>query len=149
MKSKLKFILPVVILLIAGGAYFKMSHKAKAAKVKVAGTIYVLPQDFLINLSDGQFAKLAVALVLAKGQSDGATADAAAPSGSSDGETIGTLPEEPLVRAIVTNALTNDTSTALLANSSRVQIEKQILGEITAQTDVKVTQVLFPDLTVQ
>lgn len=150
MKSKLKFILPVVILLIAGGAYYKMSHKAKVTKLRVTGTIYVLPQDFLINLSDGQFAKLAVALVLAPGQSDGASAAAtAASAGSSAGETIGTLPEEPLVRAIVTNELTNESGTALLGNSSRAQIERQILREITKATDVKVTQVLFPDLTVQ
>jgi flagellar FliL protein len=150
MKSKLKFILPVLILLIAGGAYYKISHKAKTVKPKVAGTIYVLPQDFLINLSDGQFAKLAVALVLAPGQSDGASATASAASaGSSSGETIGTLPEEPLVRAIVTNELTNESGTALLGNSSRAQIEQQILRQILKQTDVKVTQVLFPDLTVQ
>jgi flagellar FliL protein len=149
MKSKLKFILPVLVLLIAGGAYYKMSHKAKAPKVKVAGTIYVLPQDFLINLADGQFAKLAVALVLAPGQSDGASATAATAAGSSAGETIGTLPEEALVRAIVTNELTNDTSTELLGDSSRTQIEHEILTQIAKQTDVKVSQVLFPDVTVQ
>jgi flagellar FliL protein len=149
MKRKLKFILPVLVLLIAGGVYYKMSHKAKAPKVKVAGTIYVLPQDFLINLADGQFAKLAVALVLAPGQSDGASATAAPAAGSSAGETIGTLPEEALVRAIVTNQLTNDTSTELLGDSSRTQIEHEILTQIAKQTDVKVSQVLFPDVTVQ
>jgi flagellar FliL protein len=150
MKRKLKFILPLLIVLIAAGAYYKMSHKAHAAKLKVTGTIYVLPQDFLINLSDGQFAKLAVALVLAPGQSDGASAaSASAASGSSDGETIGTLPEEAVVRAIVTNQLTNDSSTQLLGQSTRAQIEQQILTQIGQQTDVKVTKVLFPDLTVQ
>jgi flagellar basal body-associated protein FliL len=151
MKKKLKFILPIVILLIAGGVYYKMSHKAKPAKLKVAGAIYLLPQDFLINLSDGQFAKIAVALVLAPGQSDGSSAaDAgAAAGGSSDGDTIGTLPEEALVRSIITNELTNDSSTQLLGSSSRAEIERQILTEIAKQTDVKVTQVLIPDLTVQ
>jgi flagellar FliL protein len=150
MKRKLKFILPVLILLIGAGAYYKMSHKTKAPKTKVAGTIYVLPQDFLINLADGQFAKVAVALVLAPSQSDGASsASAGAAAASSSGETIGTLPEEPVVRAIITNTLTNDTSTQLLDTSSRSQIEQEILTAIRKQTDVKVTQVLFPDLTVQ
>jgi flagellar FliL protein len=150
MKRKLKFILPLLILLIGAGVYFKMSHKAKPAKLKVSGTIYVLPQDFLINLEDGQFAKVAVALVLAPGQSDGASsATAGEVAASSSGETIGTLPEEPVVRAIITNALTNDTSTELLGESSREQVEQEILDSIRKQTDVKVMQVLFPDLTVQ
>jgi flagellar FliL protein len=150
MKRKLKFILPVLVLLIGAGVYYKMSHKTKTPKTKVAGTIYVLPQDFLINLADGQFAKVAVALVLAPGQSDGSSAaSAGAAAASSSGETIGTLPEEPVVRAIITNTLTNDTSTQLLDNSSRNQIEEEILTSIRKQTDVKLTQVLFPDLTVQ
>jgi flagellar basal body-associated protein FliL len=151
MKSKLKFILPVLILLIGAGAYYKMSHKPKPSKLKITGTIYVLPQDFLINLEDGQFAKVAVALVLAPGQSDGATAGSAAEAttASSSGEVIGTLPEEPVIRSIITNELTNDTSTQLLGESSREQIEQQILESIRQQTDVKVKQVLFPDLTVQ
>jgi flagellar FliL protein len=150
MKRKLKFILPILILLIAAGFTYKTMHKPAKTKVKIAGTIYVLPQDFLINLADGQFAKVAVALILAPGQSDGASsASAAGAVSSSSGETIGTLPEEPVVRAIVTNTLTNDTSTQLLGQSSRAQIEQQILDSIRKNTDVKVTQVLFPDLTVQ
>ena len=44
--------------------------------MKVKGTIYVLPQTFLLNLTDGRYAKLAVALQLAPGQSDGASAEA-------------------------------------------------------------------------
>ncbi len=151
MKSKLKFILPVLILAIGGGVYYKMSHKpAKAPKPRVAGAIYVLPQDFLINLADGQFAKVAMALVLAPTQTDGASASAsAAAASSSSGETIGTLPEEAVVRSIVTNILTNDTSSELLGAGTRRQIETTILAAIRKQTDVKVSQVLFPDLTVQ
>jgi flagellar FliL protein len=151
MKRKLKFILPLLIILIGVGVGYKMTHKTVAPKLKVKGEIYVLPQDFLINLSDGQFAKVAVALILAPGQSDGASAaDASAASASSsNGETIGTLPEEPVVRAIVTNTLTNATSSTLLGQGSRLQIERQILASIRRYTDVKVSQVLFPDLTVQ
>ena len=37
----------------------------------------------------------------------------------------------------------------LLIESTRAQIEQQILTQIGQQTDVKVTKVLFPDLTVQ
>jgi hypothetical protein len=106
MKRKLKFILPVLILLIAGGAYYKMSHKAQAPKLKVTGTIYVLPQDFLINLSDGQFAKLAVALVLAPGterRRERGERDRRRPARAT-ARRSGRLPEEAVVRAIVTNS---------------------------------------------
>jgi flagellar protein FliL len=150
MKRKLKFILPLLVLLIGGAVAYKMTHKTVKPKEKINGTIYVLPQDFLINLADGQFAKLAVALVLAPGQSDGASAASAADaSGSSTGETIGTLPEEAAIRAIVTNTLTNDSGPELLDSGSRSRTEHKILSSIRKTTDVKVTQVLFPDLTVQ
>jgi flagellar FliL protein len=86
-----------------------------------------------------------VALQLAPGQSDGATAGAS----SSSSESAGTLPEEPLVREIVTNAVTNQSGEALVDAHSRLAIRHQILAAITKQTDVKVESVLFPDLTVQ
>jgi hypothetical protein len=149
MKKKLKFIIPIVVIVLGGFVYMKMTKKHVIVKLKVAGTVYVLPQDFLINLSDGQFAKVAVALVLAPGQSDGASATASASSDSGAQDTIGTLPEEPVVRAIVTNQLTNETSNELLDQSSRNAVEQQILLTIRKETDVKVSQVLFPDLTVQ
>jgi hypothetical protein len=113
-------------------------------KQKINGTIYALPQTFLLNLSDGRYAKLTVALELAPGQSDGATAASA-----SSGEGAGTLPEEPLVREIVTNAVTNQSGEALISDSGRRAIQHQILIAIQKQTDLKTEAVLFPDLTVQ
>jgi flagellar basal body-associated protein FliL len=149
MKKKLKFLVPLVVIALGAVVFLKMSKKPVVVKMKVAGTVYVLPQDFLINLSDGQFAKVAVALVLAPGQSDGASATASGGSDSSAQDVIGTLPEEPVVRAIVTNQLTNETSNELLDQPSRDEVEQRILLTIRKETDVKVSQVLFPDLTVQ
>ena len=104
-----------------------------------------MPQTFLLNLSDGRYAKLTVALELAPGQSDGAAADA----GASGAESAGTLPEEPLVREIVTNTVTNQNGETLVSDQGRHAIKHQILHAIQQQTDVKVEAVLFPDLTVQ
>lgn len=132
------------ILLFAG--YTMTKPKPKVAKPKVAGTLYVMPQSFLLNLSDGRYVKLTVALQLAPGQSDGATAGASAPS--SEGG-AGTLPEEPLVREIVTNTVTNESGEVLIAPKTRTAIRQKILLAIEKQTDVKVEAVLFPDLTVQ
>ena len=64
MKKKI-IIIVAVALVAAGGAYKTVLAKpAKAAKPKVEGAVYVLPKEFLVNLADGRFAKLQVALVL-------------------------------------------------------------------------------------
>ena len=66
MKSKLKFIIPVVVLLVLGGVYkfVLAAPPAKAKPPKVDGQVYILPKEFVVNLADGQYAKFNVALVL-------------------------------------------------------------------------------------
>ena len=143
LKNK-KLLAVVPILLFVG--YTMTKPKPKVPKQKVAGTLYVMPQTFLLNLSDGRYAKLTVALQLAPGQSDGATPGAGASGGES---AAGTLPEEALVREIVTNSVTDQTGEALVAAPSRRAIRDKILSAIKKESDLKVESVLFPDLTVQ
>ncbi len=142
LKNKKVMLALVPILLFAG--YTMTKPKPKAVKMKVAGTLYVMPQSFLLNLTDGRYAKLTVALQLAPGQSDGATAGA-----STSNEGPGTLPEEAVVREIVTNTITNQSGETLVASSGRKAIRQKILSAIRRETDVKVESVLIPDLTVQ
>ena len=141
-KLMLAVALPILIL----GVGYKMTRPAPVNKDKIKGTIYVMPAPFLLNLQDGRFAKLTVALELAPGQSDGASATAAAASGEN---AVGTLPEEPVVREIVTDAVTNQNGETLVSESGRRAVKHQILKAIQKQTDVKVESVLMPDLTVQ
>jgi flagellar basal body-associated protein FliL len=141
-KLMLAVALPILIL----GVGYKMTRPAPVNKDKIKGTIYVMPAPFLLNLQDGRFAKLTVALELAPGQSDGASATAAAASGEN---AVGTLPEEPIVREIVTDAVTNQNGETLVSESGRRAVKHQILKAIDKQTDVKVESVLMPDLTVQ
>ncbi len=141
-KLMLAVALPILIL----GVGYTMTKPKPVNKDKIKGTIYVLPAPFLLNLQDGRFAKLTVALELAPGQSDGASATASAGSGE---DAVGTLPEEPLVREIVTNAMTNQNGETLVTDQGRSAVKHRILQEIAQQTDVKVEAVLFPDLTVQ
>src|SRR5271168_1038598 len=111
-KLMLALALPILLL----GVGYKMTQPKPVNKDKIKGTIYVLPAPFLLNLQDGRFAKLTVGLELAPGQSDGASATASASGGEN---AAGTLPEEPLVREIVTNAITNQNGETLITNQGR------------------------------
>jgi flagellar basal body-associated protein FliL len=145
--TKKKLIIILVVVLAGGGYAAKMFllPKPAVAKLKIDGTIYVLPKGFTINLTDGRYATMTIGLILAVGQTDGSSATAAAPTPAG----IGTLPEEPAIRAIITNAVTNQSSQALLTASGRTHLKQQILSEIKSSTDVKVTDILFTDVAVQ
>lgn len=146
MKKKILIILPILLL---GGGYVAKGKlmPPKVVKPKLAGQIYILPKQFMCNLQDGHYATLTVALELAAGQSDGATAADA--GGPATGATVGTLPEEAVIRSIITNAITNDTSNALVTGTGRSNLQSQILSQIKTETDVKVDQLFFTDVAVQ
>ncbi len=80
--SKKKKILILAVVLLLGGGYVAKGMLMPPPKVhdKITGLIYLLPKEFLVNLSDGKYGKVDIALVLAPGQSDGATAEGGAPS---------------------------------------------------------------------
>src|SRR5271154_1124407 len=132
MLSKKKLMLALALPILILGVGYKMTQPKPVNKDKIKGTIYVLPAPFLLNLQDGRFAKLTVALELAPGQSDGASAAAASSSGEN---AVGTLPEEPLVREIVTNAITNQSGETLVSDTGRHTIKHQIEQAIDEQTD--------------
>jgi Flagellar basal body-associated protein FliL len=142
---KNKKVMMALALPLVGFMGYTMTKPKPVVKMKIKGIVYVMPQSFLLNLSDGRFAKMTVALQLAPGQSDGASVDASPPST----EAPGTLPEEPLVREIVTNAVTDQSSESLVGSSSRRAMRQRILQAIRKDTDLKVEAVLIPDLTVQ
>jgi flagellar basal body-associated protein FliL len=144
MKKKILILLPILLL---GGGYVAKAKllPAKVVKPKIAGEIYILPHQFMCNLQDGHYATFTIALELAPGQSDGASAA----SDLSSTSVVGTLPEEAVIRAIITNLITNQTSNTLISSSGRAVLQQQILSDIKSQTDVKVDQVYFTDVAVQ
>jgi flagellar basal body-associated protein FliL len=147
MRNK-KLLIPIIVLVALGGAYkFVLAKpKAKAAEPKVHGQVYLLPKDFLINLADGRFAKLSVALVV-----EPAAAAAAGGHGAATvpPEGYGTEPQEAVVRDLITDALTDSSQSELIQRDGREKIKKKILLAIKKNTDVRVQDVLFPDVTVQ
>jgi flagellar basal body-associated protein FliL len=149
MASKLKIVIPVVLLLVLGGVYkFVLAKPAAEAKPKIAGTVYVLPKEFLVNLSQGRFAKLGVGLVLDPEEHSIAEAakDKEAPKPP---EGFGPLPQEAVIRDIVTDTLTDRGSQDLIGREGRDRLKKQIIKAISKRTDVHIEDVLFTDVAVQ
>jgi flagellar FliL protein len=148
MKSKLKIIIPLA-LVIAGGAYkFVLAKPPIPPKPKVEGEVYVLPKDFLVNLADGKYAKLGVGLVFEHGftaapAAGGHEAAAAPPEG------YGVLAQEAMVRDIITDEVTDVTARELTTRKGRRAIKRDIVKRLDKETDVKVQDVLLTDVAVQ
>ena len=144
MKGRRKLILIAIGVLVVAGLAYKMVLAPKSeSKVKVEGTVYVMPKEFLLNLADGRYAKMTVALVLAPGQSAAGSSESPPPEG------FGTLEQEPLVRQIVTDNLTGMPPATLTSRRERHDLQARIRKEVDKTTDVKVKGIVFTDLVVQ
>ena len=141
-----KILIPIIVVIVGvvGFAGYSFAMPKKAAKTKISGTIYILPKEFTVNLKGGQYATLTVALLLAPTQSVGVTSASDPPPTG-----FGSLTEEAVIRAIITNDVTDQPASALLSASGRAKIEAEILSNIKSQTDTKVTKIYFTDLAVQ
>ena len=146
MKGKLKFVLPLVVLVLLGGAYKTVLAKPKKEpEPKVHGVVYVLPKEFLVNLADDRYAKLTVAIVVPHEEplvAEGAHA-AAPPEG------WGTLPQEAVLRGLVTDTLTGVKAEKLVEPEAREELKEKLLKEIKKKSDVHAEEVLFTDVAVQ
>jgi flagellar basal body-associated protein FliL len=147
MKSKLKFIIPLVLVLFGGVYKFALAKPPVLPPKKVAGEVYVLPKDFLLNLADGKFAKLGVALVFKEGFA--AAPPAGGEGGAAPPEGYGVLPQEAVVRDIVTDVVTNSQAKDLTTRAGRQKLKQRILKRIHTSTDVKAQDVLLTDIAVQ
>jgi flagellar basal body-associated protein FliL len=148
MKRK-KILIPLLVLLVAGlAAKFVLAKPAPEPHHKIDGTVYVLPKEFLVNLSDGRFAKVNVALVLDRSQPT-AAAGGGEGAAAEPPEGFGTLEQEAAVRDVVTDVLTGESGDELIDRRGRGRVKQAILREIRARTDVRVNEVLLPDVAVQ
>lgn len=145
--SKIKILIPVVLVVLGGVYKFVLAKPAPAVKPKIAGEVYVLPKDFLINLKDGRFAKLDVALVLKAGYS--AAPPVAGEAAATPPTGYGVMPQEAVVRSIITDTITDSTALKLQREKSRVKLQKTILERIDTETDVEAQDVLFTDVAIQ
>ena len=149
MKSKLKFIIPLAVLILLGGVYkFALAKPPVEEKKKVHGVVYVLPKEFVVNLEDGRFAKFNVALVLDHSQP---TAPAAEGHGApvEPPEGFGTLEQEGIIRDIIVDEVTGVETDELVKRKKRAKLKKKLVKHIKQHSDVKVHEVLLTDIAVQ
>jgi len=139
MKKKLKFIVPVPILLgVLFAAYtMLLAPKPATAKLRIHGTLLAMTNPFIVNLAGNRYGKLSVSLLLSK-----------APPPSTTGLPV-TLPEDSALRAIITDELTGLPPSQLIDRKFRANLLRRILERIKKSTDEPVTQVLITDLAVQ
>lgn len=149
MKSKLKFVIPILLVALGGSYKFVLAKEpAKEPEPKVHGEVYVLGKDFLVNLAGRRFAKLGVALIVEPGSAAPAEGDhGAAPAEPPEG--YGALPQEALVRDIVTDELTDARAGELTSRKGRQRLKKRIVARVKKTSDVHITGVLLTDVAVQ
>ena len=148
---KKKLMMFVALLAVAGGAYKFVLAKPKAveAKPRVEGTVYVLGKEFLVNLTEGRFAKLTVALVLDPHDTSTQAAGGGHGAAPKPPEGYGPMAQEGLIRAIVTDTLTDVPAHDLVGRKGREHLQEKILKDIKKKSDVHAEEVLFTDVTVQ
>lgn len=151
MKKKLMIIIPVVLLALGGAYKFVLAKpKAEAAEPKVHGEVYVLPKQFLVNLDEGRVAQLTVGLIVKHGDTSTAPkAEGGHGAAAKPPEGWGAMPQEAVVRDVITDELTGRRDSELIEREGRDKVKKAIARQILKHSDVKVEEVLLTDVTVQ
>lgn len=139
-KAKKKLILAPVVLLLVAGVGYKMflAPKPIVPEMKIAGAVAALPEEFVVNLADGHYGKVSVAVVV----------EHAGGGGHGGGEEI-VLAQAAAIRAIITDNLTGVTKESLIERDQRMKLLDHILEDIHEKTDEHIEGVLLTDITVQ
>jgi flagellar basal body-associated protein FliL len=141
MKKKLMILGPVLLIVVGLGYKMFLAPKPIPPKLKIEGSLVALQKDFLVNLAEGQYAKLAIAVVM--------DPHAAAGGGHGAADAALGLPQEAAVRAIILDELTGINGEELISRVGRHELLEKIAKTIKKKTDEHVEEVLFTDITVQ
>jgi len=143
--DKKKILIIVGVLLLLGGVYkFVLSGDPPppGPKPHVTGVPLPMDKEFMINLEGGQVAKVNITLLLDEKDPGVAAAEtyAAAAAGP-----IPLHPQNYLIRAVITDALTNLSASSLTNSSQKSLLLKSICKRINKETDAKVLKVEISD----
>lgn len=137
-KKKLMIIAPI-LLLVVGVAYKKvLAPKPIPVKKKIEGYLFQMDPEFVINLAQGRYAKVTVALLLTE-----------PPHADSHGGGAPSLHQDAAVRSIVTDTLTGIEADHLTDKEHRKQVLIEIKEALHKKTDEHVKSVYFTDIAVQ
>ena len=136
-----KILIGVLVPLIAVGVAYKMflAPKPKPVVKKVDGTLVSVGDPFTINLAGGHYGRLSVALVV----------DPTALPVAAAGEAPTSLPQNDVIRSIITDTLTGVDQTRLIDRSQRHALLAGLIKDLKKSTDEPVKEVLITDLAVQ
>ena len=148
-KKKLIIVVSLALVALGGGYKFGFAKEAESKPAKIHGDVYVLGKDFLVNLADGHYAKLGVAIVVDHGAAVPASGGGHGAAAPKPPEGYGPLPQEAAVRDIVTDTLTDVDQAELTERAGREELKERILKRVKQGTDVPIHEVLFTDVSVQ
>lgn len=148
-KKKLIVVVSLALVALGGGYKFGFAEEAEPKPEKIHGEVYVLGKDFLVNLADGHYAKLGVAIVVDHGAAVPAESGGHGSAAPKPPEGYGPLPQEAAVRDIVTDTLTDVENRDLTEREGREDLKRRILRRVKQGTDVPIHEVLFTDVSVQ
>jgi flagellar basal body-associated protein FliL len=137
-KRRLKIVVPVLVLALAGAAYKVVLAPGgtKDTDRKIEGAIVPLSRELVVNLAGGHYGKLSVALIL-RG------------SPPSDAEGHPVLEQEAAARAVITDELTGLDPSQLIQRPRREALRRRLLAALRHATDEPITGVLLTDVAVQ
>ncbi|HEV2812743.1 MAG TPA: flagellar basal body-associated FliL family protein [Solirubrobacteraceae bacterium] len=148
-RKKLIIVVSVALVALGGGYKFGFAKEAEPKPSKIHGDVYVLGKDFLVNLADGHYAKLGIAIVVDHGAAVPAAGGGHGAAAPKPPEGYGPLPQEAAVRDIVTDTLTDVEEDELTNGRGRNELKERILKRVKQGTDVPIHEVLFTDVSVQ
>lgn len=141
LKKKKLLAIPVILLLALGGVYkFVLAPKPKPVVKKVDGALVALADPFTLNLANGHYGRLSVSLLVSQ---------AAAPAAAAESATPTALPQNDVIRSIITDNLTGIEPSRLIDRHERHRLLQQLVVDLKKSTDEPVKEVLITDLAVQ
>jgi flagellar protein FliL len=149
-KRNLLILAPVLLIVIAAGAFFGLGV-GKSAPVndkklmKQAGPVYTLVEPFVVNLADAgdrRYAKVGLALQVSKFSAGKIPA-------AEPGVLATKIEQEPALRDIVISTLQDRTAAKLGTTAGRDDVKATIVSRINAETELRILDVYYTEFAVQ